>query len=250
MSEEAGNNWCVRVVDRMDRFYTKLFGEAGDEIERNLLREGWQTLATMESIKPMYSTLQWPKDGKFHARAKFVGGLLGHSVAHYEALCKPRVWAVICDGLNKLNEIAVLAGSTVETFDVDENPFEEAEPRFQSAIAGAMRYPAKQSVFEQANFFEGYTKALRRGALNIHAKGVAESLRTPAYQLIAAFGPLLRIHCRSVHDVHRFLERMLGPQKAGTIKRTEALCTSINMRFRTAGRPPRISVGANTPLSA
>lgn len=240
MSAETGNDWCMRVVDRLDRFYSKLFGEFGDDCERNLLREGWQRLATLESIKPMFSTLQWPKDDRTNARAKFIGGLLGHSVAHYETICDPRVWRVCCNALNRLAEIVPLFGSEFEPLSVDENPYVEAEPQFNSAIAGAMRYPAKQSRIEQAIFFEGYTKALRRGSINMNARGVAETTRTSAYQLIAAFGPLLSIHCRTVHDVHRFLEKMMGAQRAGSIKRTEAICKSIDMRLRGAGRPSSI----------
>lgn len=240
MSAEAENDWCMRVVDRMDRFFTKLFGDLGDEIERNFLREGWQTLATLEGVKPMFSTLHWPKTGMLHARARFVGGLLGHTVAHYEAMCDPRIWDLVCRGINKLTDLKFTEDDVAfEPLGPDDNPFVEAELQFHSAMATAMRYPSRQPKTEQVNFFEGYTRALRRGSITIDLRGVGESTRTPAYQLVAAFGPILHLHCNSVHDVHRFLEAMMGKQRAGTIKRTESLCTSINLRFRPSGRPKK-----------
>jgi hypothetical protein len=105
-----------------------------------------------------------------------------------------------------------------------------------------MRYPSRQSKAEQIQFFDGYTKALRRGSITSMARGVGETTRTEAYLLIAAFGPILRVRCHSVHDVHRFLEEMMGRQRAGAIKRTEEICKSIELRFRSPGRPSRIAL--------
>lgn len=239
----------MRVVDRMDRFYTKFFGELGDAIEEHYLKEGFQFLATVESIKPIFSSLHWPKDGKLNAKAKFVGGLLGHTVAHYNAMCHPRVWQLVCNGFNKLGELMLDKPDVFERLKADENPYIEALPKFNSAMASAMRYPSRQSPAEQIQFYEGYTKALRKGSLTLNARGSGETTRTTAYQLIAAFGPILRLRCHSVHDVHRFLVSMMGRQQAGDIKRTEGICKTIHLRFKDAGRPSKVtepptSVGA------
>ncbi len=227
----------MRVVNRMDRFYSKLVGELGDTLEEKYLEKGWQELATIEGIKPMFWTMQWPKNQKDYAKARFIGGVLGHSVAHYEAMCDPRLWRKVCDGLNTLFELLVVKPDDFEGLDPEENPFVEALPQFNCAVASAMRYPLRQPSGEQVMFFEGYAKALRGGSITLDGKGVGGSTRSSAYQLIAMFGPQLKMHCRSVHDVHRFLERMLGRARAGTIKRTESMCKVIGMRFRGPGRP-------------
>ncbi len=239
MNEIPEQNWCMLVVDRLDCFYSKLFGEIEDGFEEKLLEEGWQLRATIEAIKPMYSTLHWPKEGKIHARAKLVGGLLGHSMAHYHALCDQKVWDYICDIFEKLCSLINLDLKDEEKIKKDENPFLDAKSKFDSAVVSAMRHALRQSVGEQAMFFEGYTKALRRGAITKDVKGVAETTRTPAYRLIAVCGPLFRDQWSSVHDVHKFLIIMLGKQRAGEIKRTENVCKSIKMRFRSAGRPSK-----------
>jgi len=238
MSEPKEQEWTMRVVDRIDRFYSRFFGEVGDAIEKKLLQDGWPTLATMQGIKSIMPTVHWPKDGKFYPNAKCIGGLLGHTVAHYEKMCDPRVWKIVCDGFNNLCDLLLDPQGDGERMAEDENPFVEALPQFRSAIASAMRYPSRQSVREQRLFFEGYTKALGKGSLTMTARGVGETTRTTAYQMIAACGPILGVHWRSVHDVHRFLVRMLGRQRAGDIKRTEGICNTIGLRFRNAGRPP------------
>jgi hypothetical protein len=241
MIVETSQDWTMRVILRMERFYENFFGELGDAIEERVLQEGWQRLATIEGIKPLTSTLHWPKKGKVNARAKFIGGLVGHTVSHHHAMCQPKLWGLVCEAFNQLGAILLGGLDESDRLEADENPFVDATPQFNAAITGVMRIASRQSLPEQTLFFEGYSKALRRGSVTVNAKGVGETTRTSAYQLIAAFSPVIQGHCRSVHDVHRFLERMLGRQRAGTIKRTEAICQTIGLRLRAAGRPEKWS---------
>jgi len=231
--------WTRRVVVRIDRFYSNFFGELGDAIEEHYLKEGFQFLASMESIKPFFSTLYWPKDGQLNATAKFIGGLLGHTVAHYDMMCHPKVWQFVCKGFNQLGELMLEKPGAFERLKENKNPFVNALPKFNSVMASVMRYPSRQSIAEQIQFYEGYTKALRRGSLTLNARGSGETTRTTAYQLIAVFGPILRLRCHSVHDVHRFLVRVLGQSRAGDIKRTEGICKTIHLRFKDSGRPSK-----------
>lgn len=233
-------DWTISITVPMERFYDKFFGDLGNAIEEQMLQEGWQRLAAIEGIKPITSTLHWPKKGLPVARAKFVGGLMGHAVSHHQAMCSPKLWGLVCDSLNTLAAILLGENAEWEHLEADENPFVNATPQFNAATTSVMRIASRQSVIDQTHFFEGYAKALRRGSVTINAKGVGETTRTSAYQLIAAFSAVIHLHCHSVHDVHRFLERMLGRQRAGTIKRTEAICKSIGLRLRPAGRPEKL----------
>ena len=232
----------MRIVDRMLLFYNRFFSEIAEDLDRHYLTHGWQLKATLESAKPFTPTLFWPKEGKIKARAKFIGGLLGHSIAHYEALCAPELWSHYCQTLNAIFDHGEeISGASPDfRFTEDENPFLEELSAFRSALACCLRIAAHQDMDEQIHFFEGYTKALRSQSITAEGKGVKESTRTGAYQLIAIFGPSLKLHMHSVHDVHRFLEKMMGKYRAGSIKRTEAICKSIGMKFRSAGRPPKL----------
>lgn len=240
MPSNRQSEWLMRIVNRMDRFYAKFFGDLSDEIDKHFLADGWQLNASLESIKPMTSTVHWPKSGKVNARARMIGGLLGHSVAHYEALCHPKTWAFVADSINVLIDFAARVPGSIKEDHIspNENPFLDELPAFQSALGFCIRLASKQSREEQIQFFEGYSKALRRGSLTIEARPVGETTRTTAFQVLALFGPLLRLHLRSVGDVHRFLVKALGPSRAGSLKRTEALCKALEIKFRSPGRPP------------
>jgi hypothetical protein len=154
-------------------------------------------------------------------------------------MCEPQAWAFITHNLNAFSEVcAKLYGSTdTDRLSEDENPFWDKRNAFLSAVGHSLRIASRQSRLEQATFFEAYAKALRKGSLNIDLKPVAATTRTPAIQIIAVFGPLLRLHFRSVADVHRFLVKSLGSNRAGDIKRTEDICKKLGMKFRPAGRP-------------
>jgi hypothetical protein len=232
-------DWAMRVVDRMDRFYTRMFGEISEIMDQYLFEDGWQIKATIEGVKGFTPTLHWPKAHLPQARAKFVGGLLGHSVSHFETLCQPKSWVFFCDAFNTIFDLSErLSGeATEERFDHDENLFALEHRRFLTASSSSLRIAGQQCVAEQKAFFEGYTKALKKGSITIDLKGKGGTLRTQAYQMVAIFGPLLRLHANSVHDVHRFLVKMMGKQRAGDIKRTEGICRAIGMRFRSPGRP-------------
>ena len=242
MNELTGKtDWPMQIVDRMDRFYDEFFGELSHAIDEHYLKDGWQFNATLQAIKPVTSTLHWPKLGKIKARARFIGGLLGHSVAHYEALCQPKTWSIISRSFNVLLEFeARLSGTNIDPVEADENPFLDELPAFQSALGCCVKIASRQSRDEQVQFFEGYAKALRKGSLTLDGRPVGESTRTTAFQLIAVFGPVLRLHLRSVGDVHRFLERCLGSNRAGSLKRTEAICKTLGMKFRGSGRPSAV----------
>lgn len=45
----------------------------------------------------------------------------------------------------------------------------------------------------------------------------------------------------SIADLHRFLQRQIGQKRAGELKRLEALCRSIGLKYRSRGKPPRYS---------
>ncbi len=233
------DEWTMRIVDRMDRFYTRFFGELAELIDKNFLADGWQLRATMESVKAFTSTIIWPKSDKFVARAKFLGGLLGHSVAHYEAFSSHETWACVCRAFNSVIEIGerISGEASAERFDEHENPFVDERRRFLSAVEYCHRLVVRQGGIEQVVFFEAYSKALRKGSITHDARCVGGSSRIQAYQLIAAYGPLLKLHLRSVADVHRFLVKTMGVNQAGDIKRPEAICKSLQMKFRASGRP-------------
>lgn len=238
----------MRAIDTMDRFYSRLSGEIGEAVDKHLLANGWQINATIEAVRPICPTVAWVDAKNPNKRARIVGALIGHSVAHHRALCAPRIWGTVCKGMNAVIDLfPLLEGEKPieERFSEDENPFIESSRSLDLAVSRSMRFVVSQPPLVQIQFFEAYTKALRKGSVTIDGSGVAESTRTSAYQLIAAFGPLLRLRCSSVHDVHRFLVAMLGSQRAGTIKRTEAVCKSLNMRLRSSGRP--VKAALNTP---
>ncbi len=231
----------MRMIDRMHRFYGVFFGDLSEAIDEHYLKEGWQLNASLESLKPITSTLHWPKEGKVNARARFIGGLLGHSVSHYEALCQPETWKVVSHWIAVIEDLtARISGNPKEeSTSQDSNPFLDHRRSFQSAVGQCVRIASKQSPEEQIQFFEGYAKALRRGSLTVDARPVAETTRTTAFQVIALFGPVLSLHVRSVADVHRFLEKCLGANRAGGLKRTEEICKALGMKFRGSGRPGR-----------
>jgi hypothetical protein len=246
----TGPDWTILVVRRMERFYTAFYGNVMNDAAEVFLEDGWQLRATMETVRPIASTVQWPKDGKLNAKARSLGGVLGHSVAHYHTLCDSTTWRAICERWNTAIELILAKllpsedgvgelGVKLEEarLDPDKSPFAAERTEFNKAIACVLRHVAGRSTAEQLHFFEGYTKALRRGSLDTQGNPKGGTTRTPAFQLIAMFGPMIRLHCRSVHDVHRFLEAILGRSRAGTVKRTEAICKSLGMRFRSRGRP-------------
>lgn len=45
----------------------------------------------------------------------------------------------------------------------------------------------------------------------------------------------------SIADLHRFLQNEVGVERAGELKRLEALCRSIGLRYRARGKPSRNS---------
>ena len=233
------DEWALKIIDRMDRFYTRFFGELAEVIDRNFLADGWQLRATMESVKAFTPTIIWPKKDKFVARAKFLGGLLGHSVAHYEAFSSHETWACVCRAFNSVIEIGegISGEASTERFEEDENPFVDNHRRFLSAVEYCHRLVVRQGGIEQVVFFEAYSKALRKGSITRDAKCVGGSTRTRAYQMIAAYGPLLKLHLGSVADVHRFLVKTMGVNQAGDLKRTESICKALQMKFRSVGRP-------------
>src|ERR1035437_4790729 len=183
MKPAKKEEWAMRVVDRMLRFYDRIFSDVAEDLDKYFLTEGWQLKATLESTKPMTPTLFWPKEDKIKARAKFVGGLLGHTVAHYEALCSQEIWSYICRTLNALADYFedISGERTDDRLRDNENPFLEELPAFRSALGCCFRIAAHQTQGEQIQFFEGYAKALRAGSITINIKGVRESTRTAAY---------------------------------------------------------------------
>jgi len=240
--------WGLLVINRMERFYTKLYGQEFDALLNPLLEDGWQLKATMESVKPIASTVQWNSIKKPNAMARYLGGTIGHSVSHYRALCKKGVWESLCNRWNPCWEaIFEELPETKEGEDDrhledglwshDKNPFKDSYSKFQTALNCTLKHASAQTEPEQIQFFEAYAKALRKGSLTAEGYGVAPSPRTSAYQILALFGPILRLQMNSVHDVHRFLEKVMGKQRAGTVKRTEEICRYLGLRFRSRGRP-------------
>jgi hypothetical protein len=239
MSDHPEKDWVARIGDWLDAFSDKVLGPDANRIADEMLEDGWQRQTTLEAFKPMSPTLEWPKKGEeIEDRARFIGGLVGHAVAHQNAMCEPSIWKLVGDAQQILQPTEKVSncGDGDGAYD---NPFLRRMPSFRAMLAKVMRSVSRQSATDQIQFFRGYTKALEKGALTAQAKGVEETTRTSAYQLLAAFGPVLKDEWKSVHDVHRFLEHFLGPQRAGDAKRTEAICKSIGLKFRGPGRPSK-----------
>jgi len=236
-------DWAMEVVGLMDRFYTDLFGECGDKIERHLLGEGWQMNATLESVKPMFPTVRWSADKNPNTRARLVGALVGHSVAHYQALCDADAWDFVCKGFNALmTAFSSEDHPDLEPLSADDNFFTLNRLVFEETLERALGLAARQPRLLQGQFFKAYVNSLCIGSITPDIRPIRESTRTRAYQVIAEFGPLIRLRCDSVHAVHRFLVEMLGKQRAGDFKRTEAICKTLKMKFRAkAGRPSKAS---------
>lgn len=230
----------MEVADLMDQYYTDIFGDSAEDLERHYLADGWQTLASMHSTKSFFSTIQWVSSGKEIARAKFVGGALGHAVSHHRTMCNDRIWRTCCKALNALSQVQAEHGIDYKSpvmMSADRNDFLSTTPQFNHAVGRAMELASKQAKLPQAIFFEAYAKALRKGTVDEHARGTGQTSRSNAYQIVSAFGPMISIKCHSVHDVHRFLVKMMGKSMAGEVKRTEALCKKIGLKFRAPGRP-------------
>ncbi len=233
-------DWTNRIIDRFERFYIGFYGSEQIVSEDDIESGGWLHKALIEFVKPIAPSVHWASFATSNAKAKFAGGLTGHLVSHYRTLCRPEVWAKFVDSLRIIHEVLIKLGADdIEPIEDEENPFLQAKTRFDFVLSNAFREFARQSVTHQAIFFEGYTKALRRGSVTSNCNGVGQTTRTSAYIWIVLLSPIIRDVCRSVHDVHKILRALLG-QSAGDIKRTESICKRIGLRYRSAGCPPRL----------
>jgi hypothetical protein len=75
MKTAKQDEWAMRVVDRMLRFYDRIFADVAEDLDKHFLTEGWQLKATLESTKPITPTLFWPKEDKIASSAKSMGEL-------------------------------------------------------------------------------------------------------------------------------------------------------------------------------
>lgn len=237
-------HWAAVAVDRMDKFQNLLWPGLGKLVDEWFLVDPWQEKVATESVKPVTPTVKWSKGKVNPARLPDLSGaLIGHTVSHHLSMCQPEIWEPFSRGWNdlvaKLSSFPALAGLKDLAFEESENPFAESLLEFEKALGSVMRLAVSQSLSDQAEFFAAYSKALKRGSVGMDGKGVAMGTRTASYQLIMAFGPIIRQHCESVGDVHRLLVALLGPSIAGDRKRTEETCKTIGLKFKGPGRLPK-----------
>lgn len=54
--------------------------------------------------------------------------------------------------------------------------------------------------------------------------------------------------CQSIAQLHAWLTRVLGPNRAGHLKRTEKICQRLGLKLKGRGRPRKIQTPAPLAL--
>lgn len=89
------------------------------------------------------------------------------------------------------------------------------------------------SIKEQSLFYAAKAKALEKNSLGVT---FWESSTTRLYVTLLVLAPHMP-QIRSVRELHDILCRIMGKAVVGDVKRLEAVCRRIELKFRAPGRP-------------
>ena len=109
----------------------------------------------------------------------------------------------------------------------------EMRPVLRQVDEGLRKHADTLPLAEESVFYEAKAEVLRRNSKGI---GFWEDSPTKIYIALLFLAPSMPT-IRSVRELHSILCRIMGKSVVGDIKRMEAICRRINLKFRPPGRP-------------
>ncbi|MDO9542426.1 MAG: hypothetical protein Q7J98_08900 [Kiritimatiellia bacterium] len=211
----------------------------------------WATRIRAELIKLIFATVNvadYQKSG-----ARFAGAVLGHHQSllkgenglekQSERMTQALEW--LDDELKrKLNKKAyrkMIAEGEKLAPDIEKffEQFDKVRAHKDEAIKAGLKIASEQTVEDQTEFYEAYSRALKTEIYDEHGRPMREKMSstTTIYFLLAVFWPVVVKKIPSVPMLRAWLCRLLGESQVGDLDRIKGICRRYGIVLTHRGRP-------------